>query len=205
MKPPRRETDWDRGFAAGIVCGCLFMFVAVVVALSLAGCKQAEPVIHTRVIIMADSGDDVTAEVHRALSSYAPPVTVNVVPRARHYAGNDTINARTDRADKVASVMAAEGITVGDVATFVYTYGWALVPSPLPFAHWAPAAPGSAEVSHYLFEFTGAVGDTLLRVYAPGTAGAVALRVRAVDVDGLMSPWSEVGLSRGKALPGVGQ
>ena len=117
----------------------------------------------------------------------------------------DSVTSTGSRAEKVMAVMAAEGITVGDVATFVYAYGWTLVPSPLPFAHWAPAAPGSAEISHYLFEFTGAVGDTLLQVYAPGTAGAVALRVRAVDLNGAMGPWSEAGLSRGKALMGVGE
>ncbi len=105
---------------------------------------------------------------------------------------------------KVAAVMAANDITLPQVVAYLYGNGWTVVPAPLPSAHWKPAKPGSSPVAYYLWEMSGAVGDTSMPFYLPQTAGAVALRVKAVDTDGLHGEWSEVGVSSGGLLPGVG-
>jgi len=99
---------------------------------------------------------------------------------------------------------AANEITINDVVAYLGNYGWALVRAPLPSAHWAPAAPGSAPIAYYLWELRGAIADTSLRFYLPDVAGAITMRVRAVDENDVMGEWSDVGKSSGGALPGVG-
>jgi hypothetical protein len=50
---------------------------------------------------------------------------------SRHAAGDDATAPVAARPDKVAALVDAGEITVGDVADFVYAYGWALTPAPL--------------------------------------------------------------------------
>ena len=120
--------------------------------------------------------------------------------RAAAYADSVTGIARPD---KVAALVDAGEITVGDVADFVYAYGWTLVPAPLPDGHWAPSKAGSYPVSHYVFELRGSVADTALAFYAPDTFGALTLRVRAVDEAGNVGLWSDVGVSKGRVMEGL--
>lgn len=170
---------------------------AILALLLLAGCKQIDTFHEEARMESERLADDVRREARRDSLRSASR-------RSAAYA--DSVTGLTaSRADKVAAVMAAEGITVGDVATFVYRYGYRVIPDSLPSAHWSPSAPGSTPVSHYLFELRGAVADTAMTFYLPQTAGAVALRVRAVAEDGRMSEWSEKGYSRGGVLPGVGE
>ena len=118
--------------------------------------------------------------------------------------GNYSESPNSSPAAKVAAVMAANDITLPQVVAYLYGNGWTVVPAPPPSALWKPAKPGSSPVAYYLWEMSGAVGDTSMTFYLPQTAGAVALRVKAVDTDGLHGEWSEVGVSSGGLLPGVG-
>lgn len=151
-----------------------------------AGCKLTPPVNHSETP-NSSRREALEAASHRS-AAYA----------------DSMLGVTQSRPDKVAQVMAANDITVGDVADYVQTFGWALVRAPLPRAHWAPAAPGNAPIAYYLFELRGAVADTALEFYLPGTAGALFMRVRAVDENDAAGLWSDVGKSNGAVLPGAG-
>lgn len=154
----------------------------------------------------------IAAMVGMAGCKIVPPPSAPVDREARHarlleasnrsaaYADSVTGIARPD---KVAALVDAGEITVGDVADFVYAYGWALTPAPLPSGHWAPSKAGTSPVSHYVFDLRGSVSDTALTFYLPSAFGAVALRVMAVDEAGKVGLWSEVGVSKGRVMEGL--
>jgi hypothetical protein len=116
----------------------------------------------------------------------------------------------TDRADKVASILAANDITVGDVATFVHQYGYTVIPEVVKPWHWSPSAPGSSPVAYYVATIKVAVGDTTMAVWFRDRVvpAPYSVSVVAYDGNGIASPRSLLGWSNGTgagSLPGVGQ
>ena len=112
-------------------------------------------------------------------------------------------------AAKVAQVMAANDITLPQVASYLFTYGWTVVPAPLPKPHWKAAQPGAYPISYYVVEIRAAVADTAFAHYITQAAGPYRIKVKAVDTHQASGPWSLVGWSDGgngsTALPGVGE
>jgi len=110
------------------------------------------------------------------------------------------------QAAKVAAVMAENDITLPMVAAYLYERGYTVHPNQLPKWHWSAPTSGSP-VAYYTFELVGAVGDTTLTHYLPQAVGTYRLRVRGVDAEQRVGPWSIIGWSdeRGPdgALPGV--
>lgn len=109
-------------------------------------------------------------------------------------------------AAKVAAVMEANEITLPMVAAYLYNLGYVVHPSQLPRWHWSAPTTGSP-VAYYAFELVGATGDTTLTHYLPQVVGTYRLRVRGVDAQQRVGPWTEIGWSDergpGGALPGV--
>lgn len=109
-------------------------------------------------------------------------------------------------AAKVAAVMAAEGITLPQVASYLNTYGFDVIQrSEFRRWHWTPPTSG-APVAYYVVNFRVAVGDTTLPIYIP--QGAIAcpysIRVKGLTGQGVEGPWSYSNVSgAGALLPGV--
>lgn len=112
-----------------------------------------------------------------------------------------------DAAAKVAAVMAAEGITLPQVAAYLNTYGFDVIDrSRLTRWQWSPAPAGTYPVAYYVANFRVATGDTSLVVYCPVTAGPYWMRVKAYDGHGNSGPWSQSSVSGpGDLLPGVAE
>lgn len=110
-------------------------------------------------------------------------------------------------AAKVAAVMAAEGITLPQVAAYLNTYGFDVIDrSRLTRWQWSPAPAGTYPVAYYVANFRVATGDTSLVVYCPVTAGPYWMRVKAYDGHGNSGPWSQSSVSGpGDLLPGVAE
>lgn len=128
------------------------------------------------------------------------------------YYGGDTLQASVDgsrataeamRASSVEKTLAAADITVSDVATFLYSRGWTIIPSATPAPHWR----ASAGASYHVVQLQFAIGDTIAKHYLPQTAGPYCVRVKGVSAGGVSGPWSLVGWSDGgdgsNSLPGV--
>lgn len=114
----------------------------------------------------------------------------------------------TDVAAKVAAVMAANDITVPDVATFLAARGWTIMQAAIPTWRWTHPTTGTP-VAYYVWRMQGAVGDSLLAVHLPAVVGPYRLEVRGVDAQRRVGPWSLVGWSDGgdgtTAIPGVAE
>jgi hypothetical protein len=116
-------------------------------------------------------------------------------------------------AAKVAAVMAANDITLPQVATFLATYGFDVVNRASTLRpHWSPAPPGrdtqgnTVPVAYYVANIRIAVGDTTLAIYAPQAVGPVWMRVKAYDGRGMSGVWSVDEVSgSGDLLPGVAE
>ena len=114
----------------------------------------------------------------------------------------DTTAARVEKA------MAAADITVADVATFLYSRGWNIVPANLDKPHWRPVnwAP-TDRPAYYVAEIKVAVADTTLSLYLPQSIGPYSLAVTAYRGNGTHSDKSIVGYrdngDGSNALPGV--
>ena len=109
-------------------------------------------------------------------------------------------------ADKVAAVMAANDITLPQVAAYLNTYGFDVI-SRTEFRrwHWSPPTTGGP-AAYYVVNFRVATGTNSLRVYLPQTAGPYWIRVKAYDGTGLSGPWSMTSTSAGgDLLPGVAE
>lgn len=110
-----------------------------------------------------------------------------------------------DPAAKVAAVMAAEGITLPQVASYLNTYGYDVISRANTMRiHWSPAPQGTYPIAYYVVALRMAVGDTAIAVYAPTAVGEIAGKVRAYDGHGNTGPWSASAVSGpGATLPGV--
>ena len=110
-------------------------------------------------------------------------------------------------AAKVAAVMAANDITLPQVAAFLATHGFDVI-SRAEFREWTwtPAPAGTNPIAYYVANFRVATGSNSLRVYLPQTAGPYWIRVKAYDGQGNSGPWSMTSTSAGGALlPGVAE
>jgi hypothetical protein len=110
-----------------------------------------------------------------------------------------------DSAAKVALVMAANDITLPQVAAWLNTYGFDVI-NRAEFREWTwtPAPAGTNPIAYYVANFRVATGSNSLRVYLPQTAGPYWIRVKAYDGQGLSGPWSMTSTSAaGDLLPGV--
>ena len=107
-------------------------------------------------------------------------------------------------AAKVAAVMAANDITLPQVASWLDTYGFDVINrAEFKRWHWSPPTTG-APVAYYVVNFRVAIGDTTLPVYIPQTAGPYWIRVKALSGAGVSGPWSFTNQSvAGPLLPGV--
>ena len=109
---------------------------------------------------------------------------------------------------RVEKAMAAAGITVPEVATFLASRGWTIIPAAMPAPHWHRVnwSP-SDNPAYYVWEMRGAIGDTVLPHYFPQVAGPYSLTVTAYRGNGTHSDPSLVGWSDNgtgsNALPGV--
>lgn len=111
-------------------------------------------------------------------------------------------------ADKVAAVMAANDITLPQVAAYLYTYGFDVI-SRTEFRrwHWSPPTTGGP-AAYYVVNFRVAVGDTALPIYIPqgSYAGPYWIRVVGYSGAGVAGPWSQTNVSApGDLLPGVSE
>ncbi len=109
-------------------------------------------------------------------------------------------------ANKVAAVMAANDITLPQVAAYLHAYGFDVI-SRTEFKRWTwtPPTTGSP-VAYYVVNFRIATGNAALPVYIPSGAYAAPYVIRVVGVDsqGRVGPWSESNQSApGALLPGV--
>ena len=218
MKPEDVDTEsWWSGFNAGFVYGMVAMLVVAAISLAVAGCKieQADKV--PEIVITAHAGDDVTAITHDVLRRAGGPVRVRVVyaddfyqqPRDFKQSRIDTVLAGPSyEAAKVAAVMAAEGITLPQVASYLNTYGFDVIQrSEFRRWHWSPPTSG-APVAYYVVNFRVAVGDTTLPIYIPqgATACPYWIRVKGFTGQGAEGPWSHSNVSgAGAMLPGVAE
>jgi len=110
-------------------------------------------------------------------------------------------------AAKVAAVMAANDITLPQVAAFLATHGFDVI-SRAEFREWTwtPAPAGTNPIAYYVANFRVATGSNSLRVYLPQTAGPYWIRVKAYDGQGNSGPWSMTSTSvAGDLLPGVAE
>lgn len=120
---------------------------------------------------------------------------------------------QSDSSAKVAAVMAANDITLPQVAAFLGTYGFDVVNRASTLRpHWSPAPPGrdaqgnTVPVAYYVANIRIAVGDTTLAIYAPQAVGPVWMRVKAYDGRGMSGVWSVDEVSgSGDLLPGVSE
>ncbi len=116
-------------------------------------------------------------------------------------------------AAKVAAVMAANDITLPQVAAFLGTYGFDVVNRASTLRpHWTAAPPGRdaqgniVPVAYYVASVRIAVGDTTLAIYVPQAIGPVWMRVKAYDGRGMSGIWSVTEVSgSGDLLPGVAE
>lgn len=125
--------------------------------------------------------------------------------RSAAYADSVTGIAPKDSAAKVAAVMAANDITLPQVAAFLATYGFDVI-NRAEFREWTwtPAPAGTNPIAYYVANFRVATGSNSLRVYLPQTAGPYWIRVKAYDGQGNSGPWSMTSTSAaGDLLPGV--
>jgi hypothetical protein len=115
--------------------------------------------------------------------------------------------ARTMTAAKVAAIMAANDITLPQVAAWLNTYGFDVI-NRAEFREWTwtPAPAGTYPIAYYVANFRVATGSNSLRVYLPQTAGPYWIRVKAYDGQGNSGPWSMTSTSAaGDLLPGVAE
>lgn len=110
-------------------------------------------------------------------------------------------------AAKVAAVMAANDITLPQVAAYLDAYGFDVINrSEFRQWTWAPAPAGTYPIAYYIANFRVATGTNSLRVYLPQTAGPYWIRVKAYDGRGNSGPWSMTSTSGpGELLPGVAE
>ena len=127
--------------------------------------------------------------------------------RADAQAMRDLGIAPKDAATKVAAVMAANDITLPQVAAYLNTYGYDVVSRVNTLRpHWKAAPQGTYPIAYYVVNMRVAVGDTMLPIYVPTAVGPVWMRVVAYDGFGNSGPWSETTVSgAGAILPGVGE
>lgn len=201
----------------------------VTMLLALAGCKAEQVPDCQEITIVAHAGDDVNAMMHDVLTRAGGPVRVKVVYADDFYIGKraasldslkgahwDTVPpqyrpAPSDypeyhAAAKVASVMAANDITLPQVAAYLQQYGWIAVPGPLPDIEWPASTPGTYPITHYVALLAVGVGTPTLQYYVPNAVGAKAALVAAVDNHGNISRISLAGWSDtnpAAALPGL--
>ncbi len=106
-------------------------------------------------------------------------------------------------AARVEKALAAADITLPEVATFLYSRGWTVIPNAMPEPHWR----ASAGASYHVVQLQFAIGDTIAKHYLPQTAGPYCVRVKGVSAAGVSGPWSLVGWSDNgdgaNSLPGV--
>jgi hypothetical protein len=118
-----------------------------------------------------------------------------------------TLEEATARLEKA---LEKDGITLGDVATFIFQYGFEVVPLGGAWKGWHWKA-STEPLSYYVATIRVAVEDTLLPVYfRNGTAGPYSVQVEGIfelpDGTYLRSLKSDLGWSSGDgthALPGV--
>ena len=137
----------------------------------------------------------------------APPKQMEAAAEANHP------EIPEGSAAKVAAVMAAEGITLPQVASYLNTYGYDVVSRANTLRpHWSPAPPGRdaqgnvVPVAYYVANVRIAVGDTTIAIYAPQAVGPIWMRVKAYDGRGMSGDWSATEVSGpGALLPGVAE
>lgn len=208
------KSDFWRGFFAGWCCGLL----ALSLLLAVAGCQVEQPSSRAELAdILPAAGDSLEAMPDTVIAGklwhrvrhgryttryrYDPP---NGLSASKY----DTVLAGPSyAAAKVAAVMAAEGITLPQVAAYLNTYGYDVI-NRAEFREWTwtPAPAGTNPIAYYVVNFRVATGTNSLRVYLPQTAGPYWIRVKAYDGTGLSGPWSYSNQSAaGALLPGVAE
>jgi hypothetical protein len=153
-----------------------------------------------KIAIQAARLDSLRAASRRS-AAYADSVT-----------GNPSATPNSSAA-KVAAVMAANDITLPQVAAYLNTYGYDVVSRTNTLRpHWKAAPSGRdtngnpVPVAYYVVNMRVAVGDTTMPIYVPTAVGPVWMRVVAYDGFGNSGPWSETTVSgAGAILPGVSE
>ena len=194
-------------------------YLSLAVMLLLAGCKiEQQPsatVNHDQIdssavnysessnSSQADRRHQELVDASRRAAAYADSVAAEQWVRHNGSRADTVLVGPSYAAAKVAAVMDAEGITLPQVAAYLFANGWQVVPAPMSDWTWTKPTTGSP-VAYYVWEMRGACADTVLLAYLPAVAGNYALRVRGVDTQQRIGPWSLVGVTGdGTLLPGV--
>lgn len=184
-------SDYERGFGRGMAVGCCLGVIVLLFLISVFGCRL-EPA-DTALRAKLEAASDRAA-------AYADSVTNR--PAIPNTSRPEQANVS---AAKVAAVMAANDITLPQVAAWLNAYGFDVI-NRAEFREWTwtPAPAGTYPVAYYVANFRVATGSNSLRVYLPQTAGPYWIRVKAYDGQGNSGPWSMTSTSAaGDLLPGV--